>query len=179
MFGLKKKKSKPVLPENIEDLIDKTKKKKKQNKYKKGSKKTKKKKSDFFHKKIILFLLILVIIGVLSIYFFDIFNFIDDSSEEDLGDSNDDVKNVKKAYVNVMANVTEGVAPLRVFFNCSYGNFLNTSLMSYSWDFGDGGKSVNPELEYIFLEKGEFVVNLTLVDSEGVEASGSVVISVS
>jgi len=76
-----------------------------------------------------------------------------------------------------IANVTSGTAPLAVqFTDLSVPG--NTPITNYSWDFGDGSGSVQPNPVHTFTDTGENIVRLTVTDSRFLSASNTSVIVV-
>ncbi|MDN3690322.1 malectin domain-containing carbohydrate-binding protein [Cyclobacterium jeungdonense] len=76
----------------------------------------------------------------------------------------------------ILASATEGVAPIEVSFNGSSSS--GESALSYAWDFGDGGSSleINPVHEYI--TAGTYEVQLTVTDENGGSDSEQISINV-
>ncbi|MGH8511383.1 MAG: LamG-like jellyroll fold domain-containing protein, partial [Gammaproteobacteria bacterium] len=67
------------------------------------------------------------------------------------------------AVADFTANPTSGTAPLDVTFtNRSTGNII-----SYSWDFGDGGSSTAQNPSHTFSSNGTYTVNLTATSLGG------------
>ncbi len=72
------------------------------------------------------------------------------------------------------ANVLSGMAPLAVSFDSSGSNDPDGSIVSYSWDFGDGNTSTEMNPEHTYLATGNFNATLTVADNIGATDSGSV-----
>jgi PKD repeat protein len=70
----------------------------------------------------------------------------------------------------IIASVSEGCAPLKVRFRCSF-----PSADSCRWSFGDGGfaDAVNPE--WLFDEPGEYVITLRVVLEKEISVSSVVI----
>ncbi len=49
-------------------------------------------------------------------------------------------------------------------------------IVSYLWTFGDGGTDTGPVVEHVYEQNGEYVVTLTVFDSEGKTASTSLTV---
>ncbi len=63
-------------------------------------------------------------------------------------------------------SVTQGCQPLRVeFADASLAG--DTSIVGWSWDFGDGGTSPVQNPTYIFQNPGNFSITLTITDANG------------
>lgn len=79
--------------------------------------------------------------------------------------------------VGVVANVTNGTAPLSVSFEGSASGGSGT-YSSVNWSFGDGGVGASAVLVHTFRTAGFYDVVLTVTDSNGVRGTGSVFIRV-
>lgn len=75
------------------------------------------------------------------------------------------------------SSVTSGHAPLAVNFQGS-GTDQDGSIVSYSWDFGDGATSTLQNPSHTFTSAGNYTVRLTLSDNDGATASATVQITV-
>uniref|UniRef100_UPI003305CC34 PKD domain-containing protein n=1 Tax=uncultured Croceitalea sp. TaxID=1798908 RepID=UPI003305CC34 len=75
------------------------------------------------------------------------------------------------------SDVTGGEAPLTVSFTGDQSTD-DVGIMSYSWDFGDGGTSKDSNPEYTFTEAGVFEVVLTVTDSDGLTDTATIEITV-
>lgn len=73
----------------------------------------------------------------------------------------------------ITSSVKSGCVPLRVGFTTG-----SVEADSYSWSFGDGGTSVEPAPEWIYLTEGEFRVVLTLLFKDGTVRSETATINV-
>jgi PKD repeat protein len=69
----------------------------------------------------------------------------------------------KEPVANFSADVTRGTAPLTVQFTDSSTNSPTT----WSWKFGDGGKSTDQNPIHKYTDAGEFAVSLTAKNSAG------------
>ena len=75
----------------------------------------------------------------------------------------------------ISASVTTGNAPLTVNFDGSESTDTDGSVMSYSWDFGDGSPidaTINPSHTYSTV--GSFQVSLTVVDDKQTSSTESI-----
>ncbi len=78
----------------------------------------------------------------------------------------------------MLASVTTGFAPLLVQFEGSGSSDPDGTIVSYSWNFGDGttGSGISPDKT--FTRTGRFTVTLTVKDNDGSTSTTSKVISV-
>ena len=79
--------------------------------------------------------------------------------------------------VSVSATPTQGSAALTVNFSSSASD-PDGSIASYSWNFGDGGTSVQPSPSHVYPASGTFTAQLTVTDNGGATASASATITV-
>jgi len=61
--------------------------------------------------------------------------------------------------------------PLDVRFDGNASHSPNGAIVSYEWDFDDGGTASGVVVEHTFTEKGVYAVTLTVTDSAGKSAS--------
>ena len=64
------------------------------------------------------------------------------------------------------ADVTTGIAPLRINFDGSSSTDPNSDTLTHSWDFGTGDSVVGTTAAYTFTEVGEYTVTLTVSDGK-------------
>ncbi|NUP18633.1 MAG: carbohydrate-binding protein [Streptomyces sp.] len=76
------------------------------------------------------------------------------------------------------ASKTSGRAPLRVQFSSEGTTDQDGDALSYSWDFGDGGKSTAADPTYRYKKNGTYTATLTAKDASGRTGSASVQIVV-
>lgn len=76
------------------------------------------------------------------------------------------------------ADRSTGYPPLEVTFDGSHSQAAESSIISYSWDFDDGGYADTPIASHVFEERGAHEVSLTVVDDSGAIASTTVIIQV-
>ncbi len=62
---------------------------------------------------------------------------------------------------------SEGYPPLTVRFDAGTSSSPNGSIVSYTWDFGDGTTGVGSTTEHTFTQPGTYPVRLTVTDSTG------------
>lgn len=74
---------------------------------------------------------------------------------------------------------TSGTAPLSVSFSSAGSSDPDGSIVSYSWDFGDGGTSSVANPTHIFAANGNYTVVLTVTDNQGATSAATVAIAVS
>lgn len=67
---------------------------------------------------------------------------------------------------NATSDIGEGNAPLEVSFNSDQSTDDGT-IVSFEWDFGDGGTSTEANPVYTFNTAGTFTVTLTVTDDQG------------
>ncbi|WP_414663018.1 PKD domain-containing protein [Horticoccus sp. 23ND18S-11] len=79
----------------------------------------------------------------------------------------------------VTASVTSGTTPLTVAFSGQGSSDGDGTIVSYSWDFGNGSTStaMNPACTY--MTAGTFIAVLTVTDNDGMANSASVAITAS
>lgn len=75
------------------------------------------------------------------------------------------------------SSVNSGRAPLAVDFQGS-GTDQDGTIVSYSWDFGDGAASSLQNPSHTFTSAGNFTARLTVSDNDGATATASVQITV-
>jgi len=80
--------------------------------------------------------------------------------------------------VSVTASPQSGSAPLTVNFG-STASEPGGQIVSYRWDFGDGGSSPSASPQHVFTSPGNFAALLTVTDNAGATASASVSVAVS
>lgn len=77
------------------------------------------------------------------------------------------------------SDITSGDAPLTVLFDASGSHDNGTvggSVVSYSWEFGNGDTSDKISPSYIFLDAGTYNVTLRVTDNEGGESLADTVV---
>ncbi len=77
----------------------------------------------------------------------------------------------------ITANPISGDVPLEVEFTGS-GSTDDMDIVSYSWNFGDGGTSLEVDPTYTFTTVGTYTVTLTVTDEEGLNDTDSMIIVV-
>ncbi|SIS82960.1 PKD repeat-containing protein [Zobellia uliginosa] len=75
------------------------------------------------------------------------------------------------------ATPLNGVAPLEVNFNGS-GSIDDVEVLSYTWDFKDGGSSTQMNPVHTFVDPGAYEVSLTVADAQGKTDTHTVTIQV-
>jgi PKD repeat protein len=76
------------------------------------------------------------------------------------------------------ATPTEGNAPLEVRFDASASDDPDGSIVSYSWNFDDGGAGTGRVLVHRFSNDGVYQVRLTVRDNQDAEDTATVTITV-
>lgn len=77
----------------------------------------------------------------------------------------------------VTATPEQGMVPLEVMFTGS-GSTDDVAIVSYAWDFDDGGTSTEADPTYTFNASGTYQVTLTVTDEEGLEDTANISITV-
>lgn len=67
----------------------------------------------------------------------------------------------------IAVNVEGGMAPLTVEFNGSSSMDIDGNIVSYAWNFGDGGNSNLVDPSHTFVSAGNYNVTLTVTDNQG------------
>lgn len=80
---------------------------------------------------------------------------------------------------NASATPTSGSAPLTVQFSSAGSSDPDGTIVSYSWNFGDGGSSTAANPSHTYSSAGTFTATLTVTDNNNVSASDTVTIVVS
>lgn len=77
----------------------------------------------------------------------------------------------------VTATALSGTTPLTVGFSSTNSTDADGSIVSYSWNFGDGTNSTDPNPIHVYNSAGTFTAVLTVTDNSGLTDTDSVVIS--
>jgi hypothetical protein len=77
------------------------------------------------------------------------------------------------------ASVTSGPAPLTVTFSSAGSNDPDGTIVSYSWNFGNGASSTAANPVFTYNAAGTFTATLTVTDNSGLTNSASIAINVS
>jgi len=75
---------------------------------------------------------------------------------------------------------TTGIYPLVVYFNASASKDSDGQIVSYEWDFGDGGIGIGKTTSHTYQKKGTFMIQLTVTDNregEGTKTQSITVLS--
>ncbi|MFO0701018.1 MAG: PQQ-dependent sugar dehydrogenase [Nitrospira sp.] len=72
---------------------------------------------------------------------------------------------------------TAGPAPLNVAFSSAGSSDPDGDPVTYSWNFGDGGTSIDANPSHTYTRKGPFTAVLTVTDSKGASGTAQVIIS--
>ncbi len=78
----------------------------------------------------------------------------------------------------ISASPTAGSAPLVVDFTGTNSSDSDGTIVSYSWDFGDGSGSSIANPTYTYQSPGTFTARLTVTDNQGAIGQSSVIITV-
>lgn len=76
----------------------------------------------------------------------------------------------------IESDKTIGKTPLNIQFSADKSKDFDGDDLTYSWDFGDGGKSSDKNPLHTFTKPGEYKVNLTVADPSGENASREIVV---
>ncbi len=74
------------------------------------------------------------------------------------------------------ATPSGGDVPLSVAFSSASSTDPDGTVVSYSWDFGDGATSTEPNPNHIYSNSGPFLATLTLTDDLGAQTTNAVLI---
>lgn len=80
-------------------------------------------------------------------------------------------------YADIEANPSSGDFPLHVTFTSSI-NDPDGQIISYLWDFGEGTNTTTKTPSYTYTQEGDYVVTLSVIDSEGATVTTTIIISV-
>lgn len=84
----------------------------------------------------------------------------------------------KAPTANFTADPTSGTAPLEISFDASGSTDPDGSVISYSWDFGDGGESTAKVTSHTYESGGEYTAELTVTDDGGAKSTKDITITV-
>nr|AHL27901.1 cellulase [uncultured bacterium] len=73
---------------------------------------------------------------------------------------------------------SSGFAPLEVSFSAAGSNDPDGSIVSYAWNFGDGGTATGATASRTYQNPGNYTATLTVTDNRGATATATVPISV-
>jgi PKD repeat protein len=77
------------------------------------------------------------------------------------------------------ANPVSGIAPLTVNFNAAGSTDADGSIVSYAWNFGDGGSQTGGSTaQRLYSTPGTYTATVTVTDNSGLTGSKSVTINV-
>jgi cytochrome c len=86
--------------------------------------------------------------------------------------------NVPPEIVQATADRTSGAAPLSTLFQ-AVAHDAEGDLLTYAWEFGDGGTAFGEEAEHTYLTKGAYEAKLTVTDAAGGSDTATIAIAVS
>ncbi|MBI5285999.1 MAG: PKD domain-containing protein, partial [Deltaproteobacteria bacterium] len=104
----------------------------------------------------------------------------DDKGLEAIGTGYITVTTNKPPKASISATPTSGQAPLKVYFSSSASQDEDGSISSYSWNFGDGTSSEQPNPgEHTYNQSGNYSVKLTVTDNRRATntATGSITVT--
>ena len=78
---------------------------------------------------------------------------------------------------DIVTNITTGLVPLTVDFD-GRGSSDDGGIVSYEWDFGDGGSGSGDQVTYTYTSPGDFTAQLTVTDNLGASSTATVDITV-
>ena len=76
------------------------------------------------------------------------------------------VKIYEKPEIEIISYNDNGCAP----FFTSFNSLSNKNIVSWYWDFGDGGNSNNQSPNYVFSQSGEYSVTLAVIDENNCQS---------
>ncbi len=76
----------------------------------------------------------------------------------------------------ITASTTTGTIPLTVTFNGSSSRDPDGQIVSYAWNFGDGGTATGATATHIYTKTGNYAASLSVTDNKGASASRSLLI---
>ena len=76
------------------------------------------------------------------------------------------------------ASPTAGVVPLTVSFDGSGSSDADGTIVSYTWNFGDGASASGMTVSHTYTTPGGYTARLTVTDNQGTSASSTVIITV-
>jgi PKD repeat protein len=79
-------------------------------------------------------------------------------------------------HASFSSNITSGTAPLSVQFNSEISGGFTP--YTYSWTFGDGGRSTEKDPVHVFSTPGTYLVNAKVTDDFGLIVTGQINITV-
>lgn len=74
------------------------------------------------------------------------------------------------------ASAVTGIAPLTVAFNGSLSKDADGSIVSWSWDFGDGALAQGVTVNHVYTRAGFYTATLTVTDNRGAVSKDSILI---
>ena len=77
----------------------------------------------------------------------------------------------------ISANPSSGTAPLNVSFDASGSTDPDGTIISYSWNFGDGTTGSGATLLHNYSSTGNFIATLTVTDDQGATGQATITIS--
>ncbi|TKD54907.1 PKD domain-containing protein, partial [Flavobacterium sp. ASW18X] len=89
---------------------------------------------------------------------------------------------VVQGLINPNAVITvdtqEGNAPLLINFSGTESEDSDGSIVTYSWDFGNGTTASGEIVSYEYTEVGEYIVSLTVTDNDGLTDTATAVVNI-
>jgi PKD repeat protein len=73
---------------------------------------------------------------------------------------------------------TQGVAPFTVNVDAGESSDTDGSVVTYAWDFGDGGTATGVTASHVYQAAGPFTVSLTVTDDDGASARATTLVDV-
>jgi PKD repeat protein len=86
---------------------------------------------------------------------------------------NTEPPNTEPPTAVLSSSTAAGNAPLNVTFNGTSSTTPNSSIVSYSWTFGDGSQATGETISHTFTTAGTYYTQLTVVDSQGLSDTAS------
>ncbi|MFJ6821570.1 ThuA domain-containing protein [Streptomyces niveus] len=86
----------------------------------------------------------------------------------------ENIANGRAPVAKATSSKTSGKAPLRANFSSAGTADPDGDEITYAWDFGDGGKSTEPNPSYVYKKNGTYTATLTATDPDGNTGNSSV-----
>lgn len=78
----------------------------------------------------------------------------------------------------ISVDATSGGAPFSIDFDASQSSDPDGTIVSYSWDFGDGSSAQTSQASHIYSDIDMYTATLTVTDNDGATATASTTVTV-